>query len=384
MTVIRIGAEPEPFKGKGLYFDGDSALAVQTTLAIDEARRALLIQPQGGDPVRWPLDDIRALGDQADAEVMTLRQTADPVARLMISTHEDRRIMQARARNLRKAPPVERKGRLVAWSLGALASVAIMVTVLIPLLADSLAEYLPPAGERALGNATLGQVRTFLDETRLNPLPFCEAEDGAAALAQMGETLFPDGIGEQELTVYVLDHEMVNAFALPGGIVVLFDGLLAEAQSPDEIASVYAHEVGHVVARDPTRIALRSAGSIGVLGLLFGDFAGGALILFLTERIIQADHSQEAEAAADAFAHQAMARAGYDPAAMAAFFERLRDEYGETPGWVQQFMSHPNFADRIAAARAATPAQVSDAPILSDADWAALQSICDQTAESAS
>ncbi|WP_147126798.1 M48 family metallopeptidase [Shimia ponticola] len=381
MTVIRIGAAPESFQGKGLYFDGDSALPVPVELTMDERRRGLMIVGEGRDPVIWPLDDIRALGDQADPAVMTLRQTADPMARLVLSTDEERRIMQARAGNLRKSPPVERKGRLLAWSLGAVASVALMVTVLIPLLADSLAEYLPPAGERALGDATLGQIRTFLDETRMNPLPFCESEEGSVALAKMGETLFPDGIGEQELRVYVLEHEMVNAFALPGGIIVLFEGLIEEAETPDEVASVYAHEVGHVVARDPTRIALRSAGSIGVLGLLFGDFAGGALILFLTERIIQADYSQEAEAAADAYAHSTLANAGYDPAAMADFFERLRDEYGDTTGWIQRFMAHPNFSDRIAAARAATPDTVSPDPILSQAEWRALRSICDDTAQ---
>lgn len=67
---------------------------------------------------------------------------------------------------------------------------------------------------------------------------------------------------------------------MPGGLIILFRGLIDAAESSDEVAAVYAHELGHVVARDPTRIALRSAGSIGVLGLLLGDFAGGAVVLF--------------------------------------------------------------------------------------------------------
>ena len=375
MTTIRVGAAPKPFEGRGLFFDGQSATPKEVDLGIDEARGRLAMMWEGAEPVLWPLAEIRALRDGADKDIMILRHTADPLARLVLSTDEERRIMTARAANLKKAPPIERKWRLVTWSLAALASVAVMVTVLIPLLANTLAGYIPPAGERALGDATLSQIRNVMDQSALEPLPFCEAQDGADALAAMGARLFPNGT-EPEVTVYVLDHEMINAFALPGGIVVFFRGLLEAAETPEEVAAVYAHEVGHVVARDPTRIALRSAGSIGVLGLLFGDFAGGAMILFLTERIIQAHYSQEAEAAADAYAHGVMAEAGLPPDAMASFFERLRAEHGDAPGIVQHFMAHPEMADRIEAARAATPEDISGPPVLDDAQWAALRAIC--------
>jgi len=64
------------------------------------------------------------------------------------------------------------------------------------------------------------------------------------------------------------------------GYVVFFRGLIDTTECPEELATVFAHEIGHVEARDPTRIALRSAGSIDVLGLLFGG-RGGALVLLL-------------------------------------------------------------------------------------------------------
>ena len=84
----------------------------------------------------------------------------------------------------------------------------------------------------------------------------------------------------------------------PGGRLVFFRGLLEEAENPDEVAAVLAHEIGHVVYRDPTRDALRSAGSLGVLGLLFGDFAGGTVALFIANQLINASYSQAAEARA--------------------------------------------------------------------------------------
>jgi len=183
---------------------------------------------------------------------------------------------------------------------------------------------------------------------------------------------------ETPLTVHVLDHPMVNAFALPGGYVVFFQGLIDEAETPEEIAAVFAHEIGHVVARDPTRIALRSAGSIGVLGLLFGDFAGGAVVLFLAEQIIRADYTQEAEAAADSFAHEALLAVDLPPSAVATLFDRLSRHYHEDDaGLLEHFNSHPAMGDRIAAARDAEPEGALFRPILTDNEWAALQRICD-------
>ena len=170
---------------------------------------------------------------------------------------------------------------------------------------------------------------------------------------------------------------MVNAFALPGGYVVFFRGLIEKAEEPEEVAAVFAHEVGHIAARDPTRIALRSAGSIGVLGLLLGDFAGGAVVLFLAERIIQADYTQEAEGAADTFAHKVLLAADLPPSAIATFFERLDAENDEDAGLMAHFMTHPALGDRIAAARAAEPADAEFRPLLTPQEWSALQSICD-------
>jgi len=203
----------------------------------------------------------------------------------------------------------------------------------------------------------------------------CDDPDGMAALAEIQTRLTDEMILAGPLTVHVLDHPMVNAFALPGGYVVFFRGLIDEAARPEEVAAVFAHEIGHVQARDPTRIALRSAGSIGVLGLLFGDFAGGALVLFLAEQIIRADYTQGAEAAADTFAYTALLDADLPPSAIGTFFERLA-QGNEDAGILQHLQSHPALGDRIAAARAAEPEGAKFRPLLDDAEWLALRAIC--------
>ncbi|MEM1236286.1 MAG: M48 family metallopeptidase [Pseudomonadota bacterium] len=376
MTVIRVGSAHEEFEGRGLYFDGETAQPLKARLRIDEAHRVLGIFVGEDDPVIWPLDDIRQVRDQAGGDMMVLRLRDNPVTRLVLTATEEREIARIRAVFLRKAPPVEGKMRLLTWGGGALGAVALMIFALIPFLADNLAGLLPPAGKRALGETVFEDIREALDQTGLNPTPICEAPEGMAALEAMGARLFPEAATEEELLVYVLDHDMVNAFALPGGIVVFMRGLIDEAENADEVAAVYAHEVGHVVARDPSRIALRTAGSTGVLGLLLGDFAGGAVVLFLTNRLIQADYTQEAEAAADSYAHGVLNEAGVRPDAIGTFFERLRDEHGDTEGLVQHFMSHPAMGDRIQAARDAVDAGASYTPVLGKEEWLALRGIC--------
>lgn len=371
-TIITVGPEPERFDGKGMFFDGHGPVERPVRLRIDEEAQALVLL-DGDEVDRWPLDQVRRVPDQAGGDFLVLRLKSDPVKRLM--TRELGLVVRFPHLN-RRAVTVSR-WRLARWAGAAVASVALIIFVLVPVMADQLARFIPPGGERALGDATLNQIRQALDETGLGEVPFCDEADGMAALKKMQDRLaveLPEG---QELSVHVLNHSMVNAFALPGGYVVFFRGLIEAAETPEEIAAVFAHEIGHVVSRDPTRHALRSAGSIGVLGLLFGDFAGGAMVLFLTEQLIQASYSREAEAAADAFAHDVLRNADLPPGALGSMFERLRNMGGDPDGIVAHFLSHPRLADRIEAATEANADFELANPSLTGNEWRALQNICD-------
>ncbi len=366
-TVLRVGARPAAFRSTASYLDGQSAAPRGVVLGIDETRKVLV-----GDGIDWPLDDIREVPDQAGGDLLVLRLKGDPVQRLILPD----RALVPRLPNRTRSAPVARRGRLAAWAVAAVASVALIIFVLVPVMADQLAGFIPPEGEAALGEVTLEQIRGALDETGLRPVPSCSGTEGRAALETMQARLTEAQDLPVDLTVHVLDHPMVNAFALPGGNIVFFRGLIDKAGSAEEVAAVFAHEIGHVVSRDPTRHALRSAGSIGVLGLLFGDFAGGTLVLLLAERLIEAQYSQEAEAAADVFAHEMMIRAQIAPAALAEMFERFRAMGGDAEGFVAHFMSHPRLGDRIEAARAAVPDGFQPRPVLGPAEWQALQRIC--------
>jgi len=147
-----------------------------------------------------------------------------------------------------------------------------------------------------------------------------------------------------------------NAFALPGGDIVLTDALVElAAGEPDIITGVLAHELGHVRHRHGMRLALQAGMAAGLSGLMVGDFS--ALLAGLPAWLAQADYSREFEREADLHARQMLQAAGISPRAMVRFFERL-DAYQKQQGRDKSplpmaFASHPANAERIAFFNAA-------------------------------
>lgn len=378
-----------PAPASTFYLSGTSAALYPAFLAMDGdgPTRVLNIRleaPVSGvgageeppAPLTWRMQDLRGVPGQADNETSIVTHVDFPLARLIVKGPEARNALQLYAHNLAMRPPVRGRGKIAQWAIAAAASVVLIVFVLVPLMANQLAPLLPPEGERALGDATYSQIRKALSSDFV-AIKECEAEEGTQALTAMRAALEEHADLPYDMSLTVLDHEMINAFALPGGRVVLFRGLIDNAEGPNEVAAVLAHEMGHVVSRDPTRHALRSAGSFGVLGLLFGDFAGGTAVLLVANQLIEASYSQGAETAADGYAHGILAQSQVSPASIGTFFARMRDEYGEDDGFVAHFLSHPSMGDRIEKADAAAEAAgVEAAPIITDAQWAALQTIC--------
>jgi len=145
----------------------------------------------------------------------------------------------------------------------------------------------------------------------------------------------------------------INAFALPGGFMYINRGLIEAAGSEAELAGVMAHEIGHVALRHGTNQAskayLTQAG-LGILGGLLGRGGTGQIIEAVGGFGLNAlflKFSRTAETQSDLVGAQMLAQAGYDPMAMARFFEKLREETDQDPGKMEEFFSsHPPPADR--------------------------------------
>lgn len=368
-----------------VFFDGETAARHRVSVSIHRPTPpALIIDGEHPSlPLRWPLEKLRALPGQAGDTTISLTVVAntddetprDP-ARLVISDPEMREWIRGSRPNLLRRDVKSGTGfKIAARSLAAIGAFLVILFVILPLMANTLAELIPPEREAALGRATIRQFEVIFgggDEKSLR----CESPEADRVWAELAERFVDRERYNAPVKVIVLDHPMINAFAAPGGYIVFFRGMIDAASSPDEIAAVMAHEAGHVVARDPTRIALRSVGSAGILGLVLGDFTGGGIVLFLTEQLLSSSYSREAETAADLYAIEQLAEAGVDPAALGDLFETMREQFGDIEGPLRHFVSHPSLEDRIEAARAAGQAGTG-APILTEEEWQTIRTSCD-------
>jgi predicted Zn-dependent protease len=183
-------------------------------------------------------------------------------------------------------------------------------------------------------------------------------------------------LSEIDFTFTVLDSEIVNAFALPGGYVYVTRGLMALAEDEAELAGVIGHEIGHVTARHGA--ARQTTGTLAGGALVLGTIAAGVLggegaaraVDMLGRPLAQGavmTYSRGQEYEADRLGVRYLSRAGYDPTAMATFLEALQTSAelqaqlaGDSARAQRNllegfFASHPDSPDRVA--RALTEAQ---------------------------
>ena len=169
---------------------------------------------------------------------------------------------------------------------------------------------------------------------------------------RIGQNLVRNSDAQVPFTIKVIDSDVVNAMALPGGFFYVNSGLILAADEEAEMAGVMAHEIAHVAAchyaREMTRAQLMQMASIplifigGAIG--YGAYEASGLAIPMTFL----KFSRTFEAQADYLGVQYMYRAGYDPSAFVSFFEKLQAMEKKKPGTISKaFDTHPQTADRI-------------------------------------
>ena len=194
-------------------------------------------------------------------------------------------------------------------------------------------------------------------------------------------------LADQPFTFTLLDSDVVNAFALPGGYVYVTRGLVALTNNEAELAGVLGHEIGHVTARhtalryDQAQVGQLGATAAQIAGVLLGGYLGGSQGAQLggeaagkvgslgAEAYVQG-YSREQEFQADQLGIRYLGAAGYDPGAMATFLATLQaeDTYRQRDAGGEQesamgdwFRSHPRTPERVARAVEATTAAAPNA-----------------------
>jgi Zn-dependent protease with chaperone function len=167
--------------------------------------------------------------------------------------------------------------------------------------------------------------------------------------------------------VSVVKNDVVNAFALPGGYVVVFTGLISKAESPDEVAGVLGHELNHVLKRHGLERMVKTLGLVAVVSILLGDQQGLiGLAKQLGVELLTLKFGRAQETEADVEGLKLLHRAKISPDGMIRFFERLSEQEA---GRVEWLSTHPMSADRAARLKAEAAALSRPTPEPFAFDW---------------
>ena len=167
------------------------------------------------------------------------------------------------------------------------------------------------------------------------------------AIAEIGEKLGLDA--PYKFKWHVADNPAVNAFAIPGGHIVVFTGLIKAAQTPEEVTGVLAHEIQHVVQRHSLKAMIHNLGWRATIAIVTGDLSGGMAGEMATQLGVL-KYGRDKETEADMQGLALLKKVRVDPNGMVQFFETLARQSGAP---IELLSTHPSTTERITALREA-------------------------------
>jgi predicted Zn-dependent protease len=358
----------------GHYLDGRSA--ARRPVSVRLAQTGFEIVLEDGARLWWSLREVRQTQGFYAGEQIRLERGRPLPETLLVDDPAFLRALRATAPAFgrRFYDPRRRRSRLLFTIAAALASIAAGVVLYvwaIPAAAGLLAARVPVSWEERLGNAAVEQLlashRRCIDPER-----------EAAIAAIVTRLLEPVARVPYTFRVTVVDDSTVNAYAVPGGQIVLLRGLVAQSRTSEELAGVLAHEIQHVLRRHATRLLLQHASTGLLLVAVSGDLTGVMAYGIESARVLGTlSYSRHLESEADLDGLRMLLAAEVDPNGMIAFFETLRSGERGLPSAGRYLASHPLAADRVESLkRLAASVPHRTRPVALDREWDDVRRIC--------
>lgn len=350
----------------GTFYDGQAAAERSVSIALDAV--ALRFEGPEQVPTAWTLRGLRLIDRPLPGAALRLTHAGSPSSRLTIAD-------AAFAAELLPRLPYA-KGRFIgsqiarplAWLAGSLMAITLLGFLVLQLAPDVLAAVMPERWRQALGD--------WSERNLVGPAGECRNAEGRSSLTALAGRFGEARPDLPPLAIRVYDIPVMNAFALPGDRIVITRGLIDKAGTPEEVAGVLAHEIGHAVNRHSEAQVIRAVGLHMLFSLLSngqdaGSFAGLAAEL---------RYSRDAENAADDYAQALLTAARIDPMGLKRFFELVLKEEQEMGSnfwnWASVLSTHPGTGDRIEKI-VPLPEGVIARPALDKDGWQALKAICE-------
>ena len=297
---------------RATYSDGTSAVRLRGD-GLDLTADALVAHTSAGAPLAaWPYAEIELVEEVfAGRPVRVRRRGSESVLSVADAGFMAALDAAATSRRDPKREPGWRHQRswrrVIPWMAGGVA-LAGLLWVAVAELMPAIVGFVPLSWEVEFGKRVHKQAIEMFSPADDRKAAACANPEGRAALHRLTGKLAAGAGAPVNFHVSIVESPIVNAFALPGGYIVFFSGILEKFESSDEFAAVVGHEMAHVILRHPLKSVTRSAGLSVLLGALTGGPGMGLLADSATRFLVQASYSRGAEAEADATALRARCR----------------------------------------------------------------------------
>ncbi|MFO1161540.1 MAG: M48 family metallopeptidase [Reyranellaceae bacterium] len=355
-----------PAAPRARFYDGVTAQVHAVDVRATTAELVIIRLADSAVLARWPIVDVVVLGD-VEHEAVPPVACKGSDARLVADDLELRRQLAQLVPQLAKlaAPPPAAGLRMATFGASLVALLGVFWFA-VDYGSEYAAPLLPYSLQAKLGESVYEEITADKDE--------CHGKAGLAAINGLANRLAKAADYEHEITVHVIAGGPVNAFTLPGGILVFFSDLIDQAKDSSQVAGVLAHEIGHAVHYHPTKGLARQYGIELMVKLVSGGYSdvlntltsGGNLLLALR-------NGRAFERDADATGVSLLEKLEIRADGIASFFEQmLEKETSDAAASAGIWSSHPPTAERIAA----TKRPATGRPAFTDAEWRALRNVC--------
>lgn len=337
----------------GSLFDGRSSQ--KHLVDVELTPQAIILKAPGDKPIRWAYPQLRWAADTSPFHIEHCAEGDEGLETLVVDDSDFYRSVLEIAPKSFSSRENESKFNWKLYSVGILVlifSAYVFIKTVPSFLADQMVEKIPIEWEVTVGQSILKM------------LPVAQKPD-PEVLKVLQDTV--DFLKESlpgnpyDLKVYILPVEQVNALALPGGPIVIFEGLIDKAESPEELAGVLAHEIQHILLRHSTRGILRNLAKSMLVTLFLGDVNSVMEgIVQLAGQLETLGLSREMEAEADQKGMELILAANIDPHGMIRIFKKLMQEdfsqkklpkgkpVSEENDLSSYFSTHPSSQNRLA------------------------------------
>ncbi|MDO9384664.1 MAG: M48 family metallopeptidase [Hyphomicrobiaceae bacterium] len=312
-------AQPQPASFDGRMSDGRTAASVPVQVSFTDTGLAMKA-PGTPDPVIWSYPSLTTAEPLRKASSDALISSSEmPGATLFVESADFTRTLSQRAAHLSTGAlrwQYAKPGLMVTAAIAAIVA-AVWLFDLTP--ARTIAGWLPDPVRVRMGQQVV--------QSMTKDYPTCHTDDGRAALDKLTARLSAVSGGREKFNVVVVDWGLLNAFATPGSQIVMTKEIITDAKSPDEVAGVLAHEMGHGLELHPETGLVRAIGMSAALELMSGGNTGtlanvGALLA-------QLSYTRVAEREADNHAVRILKAATISPKGLADFFQRISKLEGD-------------------------------------------------------